>query len=352
MMYPALLVQEAHLHYLCCPSCQGELSLAQAHRGGGRIEHGTLRCSCCGSQHPIIGFIPRFVPTENYALSFGLEWNLHDRTQYDQTSGTPTSETRFFEETRWPRRLDGQVVIEAGSGAGRFTEHALNAGAMVLSLDYSNAVDANYRSNGQRDNLLLVQGDLFRMPFRFGAADRLFCFGVLQHTPDPRGALAAICQYVRPDGEIVADIYAKTFARWVLGTKYWVRPLTRRIPPERLYRLTSRYVEAVWPLARRVQRIRKLGRPLSWRLLIPDYSDLLGDEAALKETALLDIFDMLAPNYDKPARLRTIRRWCSELPLQAVRVHAGYNGYEIHARVRRSTLHQVRPSTDHADVPS
>jgi SAM-dependent methyltransferase len=242
------------------------------------------------------------------------------------------TETRFFEETGWPRRLDGEVIIEAGSGSGRFTEQALNTGATVLSVDYSRAVEANYRSNGTYDNLLLVQGDLFHMPFPDGLADRLFCFGVLQHTPDPRGALRSLVPHVRPGGEIVADIYPKTFVKYVLGTKYWVRPLTRRLSPRTLYRLTSRYVDLMWPVARRLRRIPKLGRALNWRLLIGDYSGDIADDLVLREWAKLDTFDMLAPEYDKPARLRSLQRWCEEMPVAGVQVHAGYNGYEIHFR--------------------
>ena len=71
---------------------------------------------------------------------------------------------------------------------------------------------------------------------------------------------------MRPGGEIVADIYAKTFPRYVLGTKYWVRPLTRRLPPDRLYAMTTRYVDAMWPLARRIRTIPKVGAKLNWRL--------------------------------------------------------------------------------------
>jgi len=325
-------MREDHLQYLRCPNCQGELQLTADERTEQRIETGTLHCESCSVTFPIVGFIPRFVPVENYATSFGIEWNLHDRTQYDAVSGVSASEQRFFKETQWPRQMSGEVIIEAGSGAGRFTEHALGTGAMVLSLDYSHAVEANYRSNGQHENLLLVQGDLFRMPFERGCADRIFCLGVLQHTPDPRSALASISDYVKPGGEIVADIYAKTFARYVLGTKYWVRPITRRMPPRLLYRITSRYVELMWPLARRVQHIPKLGRFLSWRLLVPDYSNVVNDERELKEWARLDIFDMLAPRYDKPARLSTVRRWCADLRFADARAHRGYNGYEIHAR--------------------
>jgi SAM-dependent methyltransferase len=271
------------------------------------------------------------VPDEGYAAGFGLQWTVHRETQYDRATGDSMSRRRFFDETRWPTRLEGEVLIEAGSGSGRFTEHALSTGAVVLSIDYSHAVESNFALNGGHANLLLVQGDLFRMPFRDGAADRLFCFGVLQHTPDPRGALASLTRCVRPGGAVVADIYAKTFARYVLGTKYWVRPITRRVAPARLYRILSRYVEFMWPLARRISRVPKLGRILNWRLLIADYSDVFADDAVLRDWAKLDTFDMLAPRYDRPATARTVARWCDELGLVSVDIRRGYNGLEFRA---------------------
>jgi uncharacterized protein YbaR (Trm112 family)/ubiquinone/menaquinone biosynthesis C-methylase UbiE len=335
-----------HISYLRCPACQGSLALDEADRAeNGRIEQGTLSCRQCSARYPIVRSVPRFVKDQGYAEGFGVEWTIHARTQYDHRSGVGLSEKRFFEETRWPRRLEGEVVIEAGSGSGRFTEHALSTGAVILSLDYSAAVDANYASNGHHDNLLLVQGDLFRMPFAHGGADRLFCFGVLQHTPDPRGALESLITYVRPGGRLVADIYAKTFARYVLGTKYWVRPLTRRVAPERLYRLTSRYVDLMWPIARRIRRIPKVGRILNWRLLLGDYSDVIADDETLRQWAKLDTFDMLAPRYDKPARAKTLRRWGVESELTSVEVHEGYNGFEIRGRRGETELDAQPPSS-------
>jgi SAM-dependent methyltransferase len=337
-------MREGHIEYLRCPACGGVLGLADAVYGAGdRIERGLLRCQDCRAAYPIAGYIPRFVIDEGYAEGFGLEWNVHRRTQYDRVSGAGLSERRFFEETGWPRQLDGEVLIEAGSGSGRFTEHALATGAIVLSLDYSRAVEANYASNGAHENLVLVQGDLFRMPFAPDVADRLFCFGVLQHTPDPQAALRSIVGHVRPGGEIVADIYAKTLTKYVLGTKYWVRPVTRRMAPDRLYGFTSRYVDALWPVARRVRRVPRIGRALNWRLLIGDYSGLIDDDERLRDWARLDTFDMLAPRYDNPARESTARRWCNDLGLVAVDVHPGYNGIEIHARrpARAASLHAV-----------
>jgi len=199
---------------------------------------------------------------------------------------------------------------------------------MVLSLDYSFAVDANYASNGHRQNVLIVQGDVLSMPFARPAAEKLFCFGVLQHTPHPRQAFLSLPRHLKPGGNLVIDVYRKSFARYVLGTKYWVRPLTRRIPPDRLYRFVQRYIDAAWPVAGVVRRVPKIGPALNWRLLVADYSawGLKGD--ALKEWAVLDTFDMLAPRYDFPQTLQRVRRWFEEAELVDVVVARGYNGIE------------------------
>lgn len=323
-----------HLHHLCCPECGGDLAIEDARKfsPNGQVADGSLCCTACHVVFPVVRSIPRFVSSDNYTAGFGLEWTIHSRTQYDGESSVPLSERRFFEETRWPRRLEGEVIIEAGSGSGRFTEQAASTGAMVLSLDYSIAVEANYASNGARENVLIVQGDIFRMPFRRDYADRLFCFGVLQHTPDPRRAFLALPRHLRPGGSLATDVYIKSVAKYVLGTKYWVRPLTRRIPPNRLYRYTSRYVDLMWPVARWIRRIPKLGRPLNWRLLIADYSDHISDEETLKEWAHLDTFDMLAPRYDSPQRLRTVKRWCADAGLVDVDAVHGRDVIEVRAR--------------------
>ena len=48
----------------------------------------------------------------------------------------------------------------------------------------------------------------------------------------------------------------------------------------------------------------------------------------LKEWAYLDTFDMLAPRYDIPQTLRTVRGWFSEAGLTEVEVEFGYNGIQ------------------------
>jgi SAM-dependent methyltransferase len=322
-------MREAHLKHLVCPDCREPLVL-DGHAKGGEIREGTLNCPA-GCRFPIIEHVPRFVPEKNYAAGFGLEWTHHAITQYDSHSGIDLSANRFFAETGWPRNMVGEILIEPGSGGGRFTEQAASTGAMVLSLDYSAAVDANYRLNGRKPNILIVQGDIYRMPFPHKYADRVFCSGVLQHTPDPKLAFLSLTRYLKPGGQLAADVYIASFGRRWTQTKYLVRPITRRMEPERLYRYVRHYINAMWPLASLIRRIPKIGPSINWRLLIADYSNhgLTGKQ--LKEWAYLDTFDMLSPRYDSPQTVQTVRGWLEESELEG-RVFEGMNGVGVLAR--------------------
>lgn len=199
-------MKKENLQYLACPYCGGNLEISSIYqREGDIIKSGNLSCVVCQKTCEIVNYIPRFVPTRNYASSFGLEWLKHSRTQYDSYSGICDSETRFFNETRWPIDLGGQVILEVGRGSGRFTEQAASTGAFVISMDYSCAVEANYASNATKPNVMIVQGDIYSMPFKKPLFDKLFCFGVLQHTPDVRKAFMSLPPFLKPGGELVNE---------------------------------------------------------------------------------------------------------------------------------------------------
>ena len=325
-------VYRDHLPYLSCPECRSLLLLDDTAE---IVEEGMLACSGCPATYPIVRGVPRFVPAEDYTASFGLQWLRHSRTQYDSENVRELSEDRFFRETGWPRNLRGELVIEVGSGSGRFTDVAARTGAMILSVDRSLAVDANYASNGASPRVLIVQADLLRMPFPDRSADRLYCFGVLQHTPDPRASFFALLRYVKPRGAVVADVYAKTVSRYLLGTKYWVRPVTRHLPPALLYRMITVYVTIMWTVAKLLSRLPKIGWALSWRLLVPNYGALLPNASGstLREWARLEAFDMLAARYDKPQTLAAVRRWAEEAGLLDAEVAYAGNGVEVRGLV-------------------
>ena len=131
-MNPSLII------HLICPKCKFKLEIITVEEVRDRIKTGELKCSNCFKSFPIINFIPRFVSGQNnYAVSFGYQWNKHCRTQYDKYSGAPISEERFFKETRWSRNLRGEILLEAGSGSGRLLPRGkrFNSGTVILRID-------------------------------------------------------------------------------------------------------------------------------------------------------------------------------------------------------------------------
>jgi SAM-dependent methyltransferase len=319
-------MRSTDLQYLVCPYCQGDLTITEVESiDGDIIKAGQLGCFNCNSNFPIISSIPRFVPIENYASSFGLEWSIHNKTQYDSYTSLKISEDRFFTETGWPRDLKGQTILEVGSGSGRFTEQALKTGAFVVSMDYSYAVDANYNLNGGKENLLVVQADIYEMPFKRNFFDKLFCFGVLQFTPDVKKAFFALPQMLRFNGQMVIDVYKKTFLS-SLHNRHLLRLFTRNMDPERLYRIVKRWIDFIWPITPLLRKFPRLTPYIADILCVKDYSHFGLKEDLSKEWSYLDTFDMLSPRYESPQKIDTIVQWFQEAGLIEVEVKYGYGG--------------------------
>lgn len=309
----------AGLNLLCCPNCAGSLRLELNAAGASHW----LLCNSCGRRFEIAADLPRFVAPDNYAASFGFQWNRHARTQLDSHTGVAISAERIAIATGWPARLDGEVILEAGSGAGRFTEVLIRSGATVLSFDYSSAVDANARNNGGAPNLLLFQGDIFAIPCPAKSLDRVFCLGVIQHTPDPARAFRSLASRVKPGGQLVVDVYAKSWLA-VFHWRFLLRPFTKRMEKERLYRLLERWVPPFIPLSAGLRRI--LGRAGARLLPIAEYSHLGFSPEVNRDWAILDTFDMLSPEFDQPQSVATVRSWFEAEGFRNIEVFRGPNG--------------------------
>lgn len=306
------------LQFLLTPELDPEkLSAVQDGPSGG------VTCDRCGETYTIRNGIPRFVPNDGYTASFGMQWNLHRRAQLDSHTGLPISRTRLLTVTGWPPDLSGQSILEAGSGAGRFTEVLLATGAQVHSFDYSAAVEANFANNGHHPNLALFQGDIFRIPLPPASFDKVMCLGVLQHTPDPEGAFQSLSEMVKAGGELVIDVYAKTLAAR-LQWKYVLRPITRGMDKDALYRLIERWTPRLIPMA---HWLRAVGGRTGARLVpIVEYSHLGLSPQLNQEWAILDTFDMYSPAHDHPQDIASVRRWFEEANFAHVSVRRGPNG--------------------------
>ena len=312
---------------LRCPACGGRLSLS-GDPASGTLDAGELGCLGCGAAYPIIRGIPRFVPLENYAGSFGFQWNRFRRTQLDSVTGTTISRDRFLTFTGWkPEELAGKLVLDVGCGAGRFAEVALSLGARVVAVDYSGAVDACSANLGRQPGLDVVHADIYRLPFEPGNFDFVYCLGVLQHTPDVAAAFRSLPPQVKPGGRLAVDVYAKLALNW-LWPKYWLRPLTRRLPPDLLFRMVERAVPVLLPVSERLRRTPLFGGRLRYLVPVANYRGVFPlDDAQLAEWAVLDTFDMLSPRYDRPQSVATLQGWFERAGLQDV--WAGRLGFVV-----------------------
>jgi len=282
-----------------------------------------LVCDDCGESFPIINNIPRFVPHQDYTTSFGFQWNVHRTTQPDSYTGLSISRDRLHEVTGWPENMEGQTILEAGSGAGRFTEILAETGAEIFSFDFSSAVDANFLNNGHFANLEIFQGDIYNIPIKMQSFDKVLCLGVIQHTPDPEKAFKRLSQYVRPGGELVVDVYRKSIIA-LMNWKYLLRPFTKRMDKVRLYRYVQLAVSTILPAAIFSRRV--FGTLGSRLFPIAEYSHLGLSNELNRQWAVLDTFDMYAPKYDQPQSLGAVQRWFENAGFRRIEVQPGPNG--------------------------
>lgn len=296
------------LPLLACPECWGALSLVAVRRSGDTTEEGSLTCAACGMSYPIRGSIPRFVPAENYGDSFGLQWDRFRTVQLDSYSGVPLSEERFRSETGWSESdLQGAWLMEGGSGAGRFLEIAAKMGADVVGVDISAAVDAAHKTLGHLSNVHFVQASLFKTPFKDGAFHRIYCLGVLQHTPTPLEAFSEFYRVLMPGGSCAVTVYERRRFT-ALYSKYLLRHLTKRVPPHLLLAAIERLMPVLFGATDVLFRLPLAGRLFRFAVPVANYTDepRLSREQRFS-WAVLDTFDALAPEFDSPQREPAVR---------------------------------------------
>ncbi|HEY1605334.1 MAG TPA: class I SAM-dependent methyltransferase [Allosphingosinicella sp.] len=264
-----------------------------------------------GNAFPVVNGVPRFCELQNYSQSFGTQWNLFAGTQLDRPEhGLRASERRFFAETGWaPESLEGLDVLEVGSGAGRFSKVVLErTRARLWSVDYSTAVEANFANNCAfaTDRFQLLQASVYELPFPDDSFDRVFCLGVLQHTPDFEASVRALISKTKPGGEIAVDFYPIRGWWTKLNAKYMLRPFSKRIAHDRLMSLIDRNVDWMIAVAQGLNRLRlgvltRFLPMVDLRIVPPGLT-----KAEFREWTVLDTFDMFSPEHDHPQRLRNV----------------------------------------------
>jgi len=193
----------------------------------------------------------RIVEDDNYTQNFGYQWNKFAATQIDrEQKNSQLSYIRFFAVTGWDKEvLQENNILEVGSGAGRFSQIVLDhTKANLYSVDYSNAVEANYKNNGHhKDRFHLYQASVYDMPFAKARFDKVFCFGVIQHTPDVEKTVRSLIEMAKPGAEVVVDFYCVNGWWTKAHAKYIFRPITKKWSNEKLLNIIEKNID--WMIA-------------------------------------------------------------------------------------------------------
>ncbi|WP_417913415.1 class I SAM-dependent methyltransferase [Candidatus Electronema sp. TJ] len=271
-----------------------------------------------GNVFKITNGVSRFVEEHNYTDNFGFQWNKFQKTQIDRERKNATfSKERFFAATNWDKEdLSGKDILEAGSGAGRFTQIVLDhTKGNLYSIDYSDAVSANYRNNSHHgDRLKLFQASIYDMPFPDNSFDKVFCFGVLQHTPDFKKSVQCLVNKAKPGAEIVVDFYPIKGWYTKISAKYMLRPFTKKMTHEKLLGKIERNTNRLIKTYRFFDKL-KLGIIAHRFIPMCDINRTIPanlSKEELREWVVLDTFDMFSPAYDNPQRIKTVKKWMEE----------------------------------------
>lgn len=175
--------------------------------------------------------------TERTFESFGYEWNTFDDVREEDAQFADV----YFKDLDLSS-LEGQLVLDAGCGKGRYTRFvAPHAGALV-ALDGSSAVEAAARNLSGYPNVLVVRADLRRPPIQPATLGMVMCLGVLHHLEDPRAGFDTLVSLLGDGGRILVYVYSRPgergFRKVALEAASLLRRLTVKLP-HRVLRLVS-----------------------------------------------------------------------------------------------------------------
>ena len=128
-------------------------------------------------------------------------------------------------EMRWFKKnghlKPGASVLEVGCGRGAGAGLILNefqpAVLQAMDLDVEMIVKAkDYLPPEQAQGISFYVGDVLHLPYKDGALDAVFAFGVLHHIPDWKAALGEIARVLKKGGiYFLEELYPAVYQNFI-----------------------------------------------------------------------------------------------------------------------------------------
>jgi SAM-dependent methyltransferase len=257
--------------------------------------------------------VVRFVDPENYAGSFGFQWQRYARTQMDDAE-SQESEKDFTRKTGLtPADVKGKLVLDVGCGMGRFADVATRWGARVVGVDLSAAAEVAARNLAQRE-FVGLQADVFALPFAQETFDYIYSIGVLHHTPNCEQAVKTLPQYLKPGGSLSVWLYS-AYNPWYRFSDIY-RRFTHKMPAKTLHGVLSVVVPVVNGVDSVLRGIPIVGKPMSGlvRHVVPV------NRNRNRQWRVLDTFDWYSPRFQSKHTYEEVFRWFESCGLEDLHV--------------------------------
>jgi len=124
---------------------------------------------------------------DRFAEEFDSKMNVYDTEK----------RVRIIFDDLLPEDLHGKKLLDAGTGTGWFSLRATQRGAEVTSMDIGPQLLEQVAKKCETHR---VVGDICRMEFRDNEFDTVVSSEVIEHTPNPRQAIAELARVLKPGG--------------------------------------------------------------------------------------------------------------------------------------------------------
>lgn len=263
---------ENDLEYLAEPFTQSVFQVGRVDQraADGEVLEGTLLSVDSGREYPIRNGIPRFVSDATYNQTWDFKWTELDAGRglnyriIDKNDPAYQVHDLFDRNSHRGevyKRATGGVAIDVGCGVGQYSVRLLNEYKphKLIAPDLTGEVDVFRKIVTERypellKRLLIVQANIFEMPFRKQSFDFVMSLGVLMHTGDTKAAIARCIDLLKAGGHI-------NF--WVYGSEPVAYSVTE---PDRGFVWTMKNIGSVQRRFRRVQWWIRLFRRLPPRI--------------------------------------------------------------------------------------
>ena len=139
-------------------------------------------------------------------------------TQFEYYYGGKFEKDKWYDKTEDDERnhfiemlscSEGDLILNAGFGNHTLLKSLNKLPAEFVGIDSNKVVGKVYRKLKNYKNITIMKADIFNMPFKDESFDKIWCSGVIHHTPDPEKALQKLVKVLKKNGRIYLMIYGK-----------------------------------------------------------------------------------------------------------------------------------------------